>query len=201
MLVEPLAGMKPTVLCLLVAATLVAGARTAGAQAPGQTPWLAPAAPAPVYESITTTERYGYQIALADGAAIAAGLATENGGAMIGLYLAGGPIIHFSHGQVGRGFLSLGLRVGLPYLGAIVGAAVGESNCQGVDDEWFCGVGELLLGGALGAVAASVIDWTVLAKKTTTMERESLFQVGSVRANPNLGVTRGGVSLGLSGSF
>ncbi len=188
---------------VLAAAALAAGSRAAHAQAPGQTPAYAAPDPGPPvrFETVTTTERYGYQIALADGAALAAGLITENGGVMIGGYLLGGPIIHLAHDQIGRGFLSLGLRVGLPYLGAIAGAAVGESNCQGSDDELFCGLGEIIVGGLLGAATASVIDWTLLARKTTTTTRQALFEVGSVRANPNLGVTRGGVSLGLSGSF
>jgi hypothetical protein len=33
------------------------------------------------------------------------------------------PLVHWTHGNVGRGFLSLGLNVGLPITGAMIGEA------------------------------------------------------------------------------
>lgn len=195
--------MKQLAVSLVLATAVLAGGRVARAQAPGQTPaYVAPPTAAVEYESVTTTERYGYQIAMADGAALLSAFAIEHGGggAMIGIYLAGGPIIHFAHGQLGRGFLSFGLRVGLPYLGMMAGAAEADRSCAD-SDEFLCGLGDIVLGGAIGALTASVIDWTLLARKTTTMSRPALFRVGGVRANPDVGVTRGGVRLGLSGSF
>jgi hypothetical protein len=76
------------------------------------------------------------------------------GGAALGGYALGGPIIHMAHRQWNRGAISLALRVGLPVIGAVVGFK--SATCT--PGEWFCGVGEAVAGLAIGAGAAAVID-------------------------------------------
>ncbi len=189
-------SVKPFTVCLVLASAVLAvlaGSRTARAQPPAQRRFYAE--PPLASEPVITVEHYGYQIAIADALAVAATPIT--GGAAGSLYFLGGPIIHFAHGQVGMGFLSLGLRIGLPVLGfAAASSAVGGCGSNG----GLCESKAVLLTASLGAAAAMVLDWTLLARKTV-ITQPGLFQVGNVRANPNLGVTRGGVSLGLSGSF
>jgi hypothetical protein len=173
---------------------LVLGAGTARAQAPGLTPITTTEAPE------TIEERYGWQILLADLAAIAAGAATEEGEITLAAYLGGGPVIHLAHGSPGRAMGSLALRAGLPLAGALLGVAIEEPSCEG---EFLCGVGGLIIGGTLGVLTASAIDIGVLAKKSRRVERpRGLLRLGSIDANPSLAPTRDhGMSLGLSGTF
>lgn len=176
---------------------LVHGAGTARAQAPG----LTPSAPATITaEPETVQVRYGWQILIADVAAIAAGAATEEGGITVAMYLGGGPIIHLAHGSVGRAMGSLALRAGLPVTGMFLGIAIEEPSCQG---EFLCGFGGMVIGGAIGVLAASAIDIGILAKKSRRVERpRGLLQLGSINANPSLAPTPDrGMSLGLSGTF
>ena len=108
---------------------------------------------------------YGWQIVIVDVSSllvtVAGGAAASDGVAALGVtgYVLGGPIVHFAHGNVGRGFGSLGLRVGAPILGAGIGAA--SANCHGGD---FCGMREAVVGGLVGAAVAVVLDAAVLAR-------------------------------------
>ncbi|HUH01382.1 MAG TPA: hypothetical protein VML75_05260 [Kofleriaceae bacterium] len=173
---------------------LVLSAGTARAQAPGLTPTTMSAQPE------TVQVRYGWQILLADLAAIAAGAATDEGEITLAVYLGGGPVIHLAHGNVGSAMGSLALRAGLPLAGALLGIAIEEPSCEG---EFLCGFGGMIIGGTLGVLAASAIDIGVLAKKSRRVERpRGLIQVGSINANPSLAPTLDrGMSLGLSGTF
>ncbi len=76
---------------------------------------------------------------------------------ILGYELAPG-IINFAHGNPGRGFASLGIRVGMPLAGAIVGAAV-ASNCNSS----LCEAGGAGVGIMLGMGGAIAIDAAVLA--------------------------------------
>lgn len=42
-----------------------------------------------------------------------------------------GPIVHWAHGNVGRGFATLGLNLSVPLLFAVVGTVAGRSNDYG----------------------------------------------------------------------
>ena len=76
------------------------------------------------------THWYGLQNLIVDGGVIVGGLvltgATNEAGGVVLVtgYFFGGPIVHWSHGQVGRGFASLGIRVAAPLLFAGLGYAV-----------------------------------------------------------------------------
>ena len=168
--------------------------------------------PAPGYESpdqgsaAPPSASYGWQIGLVDGASIllflsGAGSDNESTGMLgIGGYLLGGPMVHSGHGHHGRALGSLALRVGLPVLLAKV--AVGFDNCdpQTVD---YCGEDELahrLLGGMIGVLAASSLDWFVLGREEADESRAGI-PLGGLRLQPTLVPTASGAQLGVVGHF
>lgn len=169
---------------------------------PGLTPEVAPA---------TTDEpavkSYWYQTLAADGLAITfvALAANGHGGDSdslaklgIGTYLLGAPLIHVSKGRPGRALGSLAMRVGLPFVGALIGSAL-EPTYKCYDEYDDCGPdgvsGEVVLGAVLGVVGASLIDATVLAKGDAPKAKAQPTWTPTARA------THGGVALGLTGTF
>jgi hypothetical protein len=149
---------------------------------------------------------YGWQILAVDGGgqtlAVLLGvtLGNQDGGAIglgtgLATYALGGPIVHFAHGNVGKGFGSLALRVGLPPASAFTGAAIERSNCS---SEMFCGLTGAALGLVVGTVSAIVLDTAVLAYKRvppeTTAKRSSGFE--SLVVVPNLSHESAGLSVG-----
>jgi hypothetical protein len=116
---------------------------------------------------------YGYQTligdALSDGL-IATGAWGPRGVPRLGLasYVVLAPAIHIVHGEPKRAAASLGMRVGLAGLGAIMGSSVCGNHSAKNDDE-DC-LAEIFVGAIVGAVAAQAIDAAFLAyadKKTT----------------------------------
>jgi hypothetical protein len=114
---------------------------------------------------------YGWQTLVADGISTTVFLAAfkddDNGGddtnetlAWTGIlgYELGPAIIHFAHRNPGRGFASMGIRLGMPLAGAFVGGAAG-SGCHGHQCE-AAGAGAGVLIGMAGAIA---IDAALLA--------------------------------------
>jgi hypothetical protein len=74
----------------------------------------------------------------------------------------GGPIVHWAHGYVGRGFASMfGLRLGLPLGGGLLGASLGcaASGCRS-DAAIVIGAG---IGVGLGWITGLIVDIAVLA--------------------------------------
>jgi hypothetical protein len=167
-------------------------------------------------------ERYSGHVLLADGATLV--LATVGGviagnGAPAGetlLALAAGtyalvpPIIHWSRGNVGKGFGSLGLRLGVPvvsglglgFLGAIAVGAVSDFSRLGVAYGGFFGGS---IGAGLGAITAMVLDASMLAKEDvdplatdlkTAKRKPSLLTI-----RPSATWERGGGKLLLGGTF
>ena len=152
----------------IVSLSTSALAADAHAQSPGET---AVTADTPLPAAPTSYRR---QLMIADGlavgtvgAAIAAGtwlyepddfhLPLMAGGFGFTSYVITAPIIHFAHGNVGRGFLSGAARVLLP---AIAGVTL--STAMGLEEE-DDGYGAAFFGGfALGAVGAIGLDWFVL---------------------------------------
>ena len=140
-----------------------------------------PSTPAPsVVEDSPPAETYTRQILTVDAASIAtlvaAGLidatgpddTVANGLSMIALggMLFGGPIVHATHGNMGRTAASLGLRLGLTFVGAGVG--FGLAGCD--RDEFLCGVGQAAIGSSVGLLTAMAIDAAVLARWRDTDE-------------------------------
>jgi hypothetical protein len=133
-----------------------------------------PSSPAPTTPA-TTSVWYGLPILIIDVSSVVVahvGLLAGSSGVVLlsgGVYLVGGPAVHFSRGNIGRGFGSFGLRLGMPVVlglgGLVAGAALGSSNNNGD------AIGALVLaalggyvGGMLGIAGASTIDIAALAR-------------------------------------
>jgi hypothetical protein len=173
--------MRPLLSSFLAASLLLSSAVT---RADDTTP--APEAPKP------QTTFYGYQTLATDGVALAlmlpAMLSKESptrqgfGVGALTMYGLGAPIVHFSHGHVGKGFLDLGLRVALPiallYAGAGLGSLSGPcSSNAGSTTSPGCPSGEsfnldgpVILGAIagffIGVIGASSIDAGILARES-----------------------------------
>ena len=118
--------------------------------------------------------------AVSDNETIATGFVAAG----LGTYALGGPIIHFVHKQPGRGFTSLGLRVGLPLVGISLGIGLAAACGSGEGAEW-CAVGAVLFGGVIavgGAVTAMIIDDSILGKAPKNPKKDqatrSSFRLG-----------------------
>lgn len=69
-----------------------------------------------------------------------------------------GPIVQWAHGRVGLGFASLGLNVGLPTLGYLSGALIGNGSFDGL-------FGAVLLGG-IGYIVGPTLDISLMSTET-----------------------------------
>jgi hypothetical protein len=133
---------------------------------------------------------YGWQTLVADGATLSVFLASGvvgNGDERLGTQLAvlglasyelTPGIIHFVHGNPGRGFASMGIRLGMPLTGAFVGATA-ASGCDG----FLCEASGAAVGLLLGAAGAIAIDAAVFAyddPKLRSSSRLSLRPLVSV---------------------
>jgi hypothetical protein len=76
-------------------------------------------------------------------------------------YALGGPIVHAAHQNWGTAAASLGLRVGLPLTGILIGSAA--DRCGANNDSDVCGAVGPGIGALLGIGAAIAIDATTLA--------------------------------------
>jgi hypothetical protein len=113
---------------------------------------------------------YGWQTLIADGSSLvlllAAATISQNRGSdpdflvaagLLGYEFAPG-IVHFAHGNTGRGFASFGLRLGMPLAGAFVGVAT-ASGC----DDYLCETQGAAIGLLLGMGGAIALDAAVFA--------------------------------------
>ncbi len=182
------------------------------------------AAPAPVLRAPSAAPRpftpiqkewYGWQILLADGASIAAGigvgLATngDGGGVARGLatasagYVLAAPMVHWANGQVGPGFGSMSLRVGAPLVMAAWGVFGGSIL---LSDENGAAVGAGI-GAGVGILGAIVVDAAVLAyRPVDPKERERVSGAAKKPAlqwtpTAHYDVQRAATTVGLAGSF
>lgn len=119
-------------------------------------------APPAAHAGIDDEGWYGYQVLGADlvgwGLFVGGASARKRDEVMFagfGLIILGGPIIHALHGNYLRGGLSVGLRVGGPVLGGVIGLALDDSKS-------FLPAGPFI-GAFVGSLAASVVDIVVLA--------------------------------------
>jgi hypothetical protein len=103
----------------------------------------------------------------------------------------GGPIVHWAHGNVGKGFLSLGINASGGALGSMIGAFLGE------------GPGGGLLGGFAGGLAANIIDATVLAyeERAPSRYRAETRQPERPTLLPTIDIRSDRASLGFAGTF
>lgn len=135
---------------------------------------------------------YGWQTLIADGAslglAFGGGMADEGAVTLVGVmsYFLAAPIVHFCHGHVGKGFLGMGLRVGMPL---VVGLGfMAATNCSGSSDS-YCGLAEFGIGMFVGAAGATAIDATVVARDKVPVQP-------SVAIVPMLGRDHAGLAIG-----
>jgi hypothetical protein len=125
-------------------------------------------------QSVEVEKRwYGWQTLLVDASAFGAGFLVYGAGggqnsdvvrgtATTGvIYALGGPVVHFAHRNPGRAAGSFALRLVLPVLGALVGAAV--TTCDHKGFEMFCGLDQAADGFLVGMVTAAVVDVAALS--------------------------------------
>jgi len=184
--------------------------------APNQAPVADPAAqPAPVEAPAVDWHRqrrhseetywYGWQTLIADGASlvvvpIIAGSTESEALAFVALggYLLAPPIIHAAHGRWGITFASLGLRIGLPVVAALVGAAV-DQDCR----DFCAGPVVGLIAGIGGAVT---LDAALLSDEKVSDEDRDAAAARAARRGfaftPLLAPRKeGGVDVGLAATF
>jgi hypothetical protein len=125
----------------------------------------------------------------ADGATFGVAAVTKNGELALG-WLASGAVVHLAHRNYGRAAASVGLRLGLP----LIGAAIGNSTANGCTGDW-CDVGPTLLGGLLGMGAAEVID-LVIAK-----DEHEVAPAPSRSWTPVASVRHSGATVGIAARF
>ena len=174
------------------------------------TPAPAPVPAAPVV--LTEREWYGWASLLVDAAALGifiGGWAADDGkivGAGYLGYIFGSPVVHFAHGNVGKGFGAFGMRVGIPLGGFLVGGLFGYGFGGGADgDGKFKNLGSssngpvvgATIGGAIGVIAASAIDAGLMAY-TKPRPRETASTVTLV---PKLDLRPGHTAVGVGGTF
>jgi hypothetical protein len=105
-----------------------------------------------------------------------------------------GPIVHWTNDRVGIGFASMGMRMGVPF----VGLTLASPFCLGQigEDDALARCERILATGFLvGMVATTAIDAGVFARKTVAVE------AGPVSMTPTLNPQRGGATLGLAGQW
>ena len=162
--------------------------------------------PAPLPPKATREVSYARQTLISDGIAAVlvtgaflqddpfSAIAMVVGGANV--YMFGAPIVHWANGQAANGFKSLGVRIGLPWLGAMAGNLLGPKDktvCDGTN----CGNSNdsdlgAVIGAGLGALAAVVVDARYFAHKR--VEVAPSFA-------PTANYSQSGFSVGLAGSF
>ncbi len=160
----------------------------------------------PTHEPRPDENWYGWQLIVMDGAALAGGAVltarrprSEAGepvhpalGPWAADYvvgLVGGPVIHFTHGRWGTGFISLGARAIAGPMFVVAGVAGYCANTAGVHDCSKTGAAYGLLG---GLVAVDLFDALVLANEEAERPDQASYA-------PYVGVGPG--SLTVAGTF
>jgi hypothetical protein len=164
-------------------------------------------ADAPSDDAPSETVWYGWQTLTADAASIAlAGLSLASDGrgseqafgvTAVSAFVLGAPIIHAAHGNWGRGAGSLGLRVGMPALGLVVGVLVGSalprSNTgtpSDVDNALSNVAYGALVGTLVAAACASAIDAGALAREKLPATSREASAARPFQMTPTFAVAR-----------
>lgn len=156
-----------------------------------------------------TVERrwYGWQTLLSDAASIGlfvSGVNDDGRGDIrpaIGLfgYALAPPIIHAAHGHALKAFGSLGLRLGAPVVGAVVGFAMAgcEESDDHYDDSDWCGASGAIGGFMVGTAGAMLFDAVVIANEDVVPERPR----ERVEFRPDVSIGPGRAQVSLAGAF
>jgi hypothetical protein len=115
----------------------------------------------------------------------------------------GGPIVHFAHNEIGKGFGSLGVRAGAPLALAIVGGVVGLAASSGnnSDDGWGALAGVAVgagVGFCLGIVGAIAIDAAAFSEEKIPAKAPAMASFTIV---PTVAPIHNGASFGFVGAF
>jgi hypothetical protein len=150
---------------------------------------------------------YGWQTLLSDAVSVglmvsaANGHADERGSVGAFGYALGGPIIHLAHGHAGKAGGSLGLRLGAPVVGVLIG--FGIDDCERTnghrEDEW-CGFEGAIGGFIVGIALAVLVDAAVIANEDVEAGVPHRAETG-VRLRPDIRVANNRAQLSLAGSF
>ena len=160
------------------------------------------------HEREVETEWYGWQTLIADGTSvlvlpIVAGFARSPtlGVVALGGYFLAPPFIHGAHGRWGMFAASLGLRVVMPVVGGLLGAAVEGGDCGGD----ICVPVGAALGVAVGALGAVALDASLLSYETVDADpryRGRSRKPGDLAWSPTIAPRKeGGFTLGLGATF
>lgn len=150
---------------------------------------------------------YGWQNLMADGSAILSAPVLPGFAALT--YVFGGPVVHLAHGDLEKAGASLGVRLGLPFGGALVGLTAWSAVNGGTCHQELCGLGILLFGGigaGVGAIGAVAADAAALAyervpdtQPVTTGSPRARYKV---EVRPTAGPRReGGFDVGVGGTW
>jgi len=151
---------------------------------------------------------YGWQIILTDGAALVSLAAVSESSAWgdlaLGLYVAGGPIVHLAHENGSQAAGSVGLRLLAPAGGMLIGFVLGALENPSCD----CEGGLIGAGGGLvvGTVAASILDIALLAYDVPPALSGAHAAAPSLHLAPVAGLPRDSTgrvapTFGFAGSF
>lgn len=172
-------------------------------------------------EKPTSSHWYGWQTLSIDGAVLATGLLpiipktssptanTTIAITWVSAYALGAPIVHWAHGQVGKGFGSMGMRVVGPFAGVFLGAGVGfltgadfgarDSNGNAL----YTSTGETLMaaGFLAGFLTPMVIDAAVLAREPVKPQLSARTGLKGFQLSAAPTLLRGGAGLSAGGLF
>lgn len=175
----------------------------ANAPASPSTAPVCPPTSAPTPAPKTRERWYGWQTLVTDGAAIAMLGAAGSGSdeqaqkmlllGSLATYVLGGPLVHAAHERGGAAGASVGLRLGAPIAGTLLGMGFGSAIGDGND---YAPLIYGALGFVGGIITASVIDSAVIARERITEEPKA-----ALRVTPAVAPTRGGATFGAAATF
>ena len=149
---------------------------------------------------------YGWQVLLVDLGALAFSGAALGSGSTALTYVAGGiqlfgpPIVHWSHGRVGAGFGSMGIRVALPLLGALVGYSNAKCTRGYSLEDCSPQVIATVIGLGIGQIVASIVDIASLSYESTSPSSAQRTPRGP-QWSASIVPTAHGLEMGVGGSF
>lgn len=161
----------------------------------GYPPGWVPLPPRPKMKTVW----YGWQslIGIVAGDVLTFTGGVANAGALSYIGIAGhvlsGPIVHWTHGHVGKGFAALGLNVGVPLVGGGLGAVIGGASLGGL-------YGAIIFGG-IGYFVGPILDLSILSTEqvpdtTVTVPKGArLLMPTSLNLVPMLDQNRRGLML------
>jgi hypothetical protein len=149
----------------------------------------------------TKTRWYGWQMVIIEGGALAAGVGLESWQVALGGYALGPAVVHWAHGNVAKGFASIGLRVGMPLATGFTTAMFAAVTTGDLGTIAIAASGATVL----GAAGAIMIDTVFLAREpvsTVQPERSAPSEAKAVqRISPTAAVTPNGATVGVVGVF